>query len=136
MSNPVTPLLPSPPGAARIGRLVGLQAGLPIIEHAGARAEGRTTVPLSELHLGREVLFLEAEGQPVVIGLLEQPGAALEATVDGRRITLRAEEELELVCGEAKILLRHNGRIVISGATVETRAKGTHRIKGGVVKIN
>lgn len=136
MSKQVTPLLPSPPGAARVGRLVGLQAGLPIIERAGERSEGWSTVPLSELHLGREVLFLEAEGQPVVIGLLEVPGAGLEATVDGRRITLRAEEELELICGEAKILLRQNGRIVISGATVETRAKGTHRIKGGVVKIN
>ena len=32
--------------------------------------------------------------------------------------------------------LRANGKVVIRGAYVETRARGTNRIKGGSVQIN
>lgn len=136
MSNQVLPLSPLVHSGARFGRLVGLEEGHPVVEQAGTRCRARSVVPLREEHLAREVLLIETEGEWVVLGVLEAPGAALLATVDGRRITLRAEEELELVCGEARILLRHNGRVQITGATIETKAKGTHRIKGGAVKIN
>ena len=36
----------------------------------------------------------------------------------------------------ASITLRRNGRLVVRGAYVETRAEGVNRIKGGSVKIN
>jgi hypothetical protein len=49
---------------------------------------------------------------------------------------LTGEEEVELRCGEASISLKKNGKLVIRGAYVETRAKGTNRIKGGTVQIN
>ena len=64
--------------------------------------------------------------------------AVAEATarVDGKRVHLTASDEIVLECGEASITLRRNGRVVIRGAYVETRARGTNRIKGGNVRIN
>ena len=72
---------------------------------------------------------------PLLVGLIQSPGAQ-EARVDGERIVLTGEEEIELRCGDASISLRKNGKLIIRGAYVETRAKGTNRIKGGSVQIN
>lgn len=72
---------------------------------------------------------------PLIAGLV-QPPATQEARVDGERIVLTGEEEIELRCGDASICLRKDGKLVIRGAYVETRAKGMNRIKGGSVQIN
>lgn len=74
--------------------------------------------------------------RPLIVGFVQSPGPAREARVDGKRIVLTGEEEIELRCGEASISLKKNGKLVIRGAYVETRAKGTNRIKGGSVQIN
>jgi hypothetical protein len=60
----------------------------------------------------------------------------ITTSVDGRRVTVSGKDEIVLKCGEASITLRRNGRIVIKGTYVETRAAGTNRIKGGSVQIN
>jgi hypothetical protein len=59
-----------------------------------------------------------------------------EARIDGKRVVLTGEEEIELRCGDASISLKKNGKLVIRGAYVETHARGTNRIKGGSVQIN
>lgn len=59
-----------------------------------------------------------------------------EAVVDGKRIVLDAQNEIELRCGSASITLRRNGRVVIQGTYVETHSRGVNRIKGGSVQIN
>jgi hypothetical protein len=124
----------------------------------------RTTVPLDGIALGsgrgavaaapHAVLLVfehERSDEPIVVGLLEPLGSGststrqapgdspppkIEAKIDGRRVVLEAEDELELRCGEATITLRRNGRVVIRGAYVETRSRGVNRIKGGSVQIN
>lgn len=69
--------------------------------------------------------------------LLPSPSApVLEARVDGKRVVIEGKDEIVLVCGEASITLRRNGKIVLRGAYVESHSKGTNRIKGGSVKIN
>ena len=78
---------------------------------------------------------------PILLGFLQPlPGTAaeteLEARVDGRRVELEGRDEIVLRCGEASITLRRNGRVVIRGLQVETRAAGLNRIKGGSVAIN
>lgn len=77
---------------------------------------------------------------PLIAGLVQplRPAGepAREAQVDGKRVVIRGEEEVELRCGEASISLKKNGKLVIRGAYVETRARGTNRIKGGSVQIN
>jgi len=62
--------------------------------------------------------------------------AELEARVDGRRVELEAADEIVLRCGQASIVLRSNGRVVIRGTYVETRSHGVNRVKGGSVEIN
>jgi len=60
----------------------------------------------------------------------------IEARLDGKRVVLEATEEIVLRCGDASIILRRDGKLVVKGAYVETRATGINRIKGGAVKIN
>ncbi len=63
-------------------------------------------------------------------------GPVIEASVDGRRVRLTAQDEIVLECGAASITLRRNGRVIIRGTYVETQSEGTNRIKGGQVQIN
>jgi len=87
------------------------------------------------------------ERKPIIVGTFQsipkQSSIATPASVDlrgveadGQRLEVVARDEVVLRCGEASITLRRNGRIVIKGAYVETRARGTNRIKGGNVLIN
>ena len=114
---------PSGPVPARL--LVALDA--PILQQAAASRRACA------------LLFERGDaGLPLLVGLLEAtPAAPTRVTsVDGKRVVLTGEEEVELRCGEASISLKKNGKLVIRGAYVETRAKGTNRIKGGSVQIN
>lgn len=95
---------------------------------------------------GREavLLFVVATGQPVLLGLrqpppvleAELPTEGLSAAVDGKRVLLEGQDEVVLRCGKASLTMRRNGRIVIRGVQVESRATGRNRIKGGAVLIN
>lgn len=53
-----------------------------------------------------------------------------------REIVIEAGEELTLKCGEASIRITRDGKVVIRGEHILSRAKGTQRIKGGSVAIN
>lgn len=75
--------------------------------------------------------------RPLILGFVQPPAPpARDLRVDGKRVVLTGEEEVELRCGEASISLKRSGKLVIRGTYVETRAKGTNRIKGGSVQIN
>lgn len=90
------------------------------------------------------LLFVVATGQPVLLGLrqplpaleAELPTEGLAAAVDGKRVLLEGQDEVVLRCGKASLTMRRNGRIVIRGVQVESRATGRNRIKGGAVLIN
>jgi hypothetical protein len=134
----------------RVGRVVGVnELGFLIECSPGAQPiAARTTLQLTAEAMRaaagarREALLVfenESASRPIVVGLLaDPPGARSEqvATVDGVRVVLEGKDEVVLRCGEASITLRRNGRVVIRGAYVETRAKGVNRIKGGSVQIN
>ncbi|HEY6556235.1 MAG TPA: DUF6484 domain-containing protein [Polyangiaceae bacterium] len=141
--------------------IVGVDGGMAVVDYPGnphAPLRARSTLGLAADTLEalaanrREVLVVfeaERSDQPIIVGLLdprptEAPApeteadapALKEARVDGRRVVLEAQDEIELRCGEASITLRRNGRVVIRGAYVETRSRGVNRIKGGSVQIN
>ena len=62
--------------------------------------------------------------------------AAGETRLRDRRVVVEAGEELTLQCGEASIRITRDGKVVVRGEHVLTRARGTNRIKGGSVAIN
>jgi len=125
----------------------------------------RSTVPLdrasadvaAEQRQGVVLLFEEGDpARPLIMGLLQEASAtplldlvlqadgeeeaqetpAREVQVDGRRVVLQGDDEVVLRCGKASITLRRNGKIVIRGAYLVSRAEGTNRIRGGSVQIN
>lgn len=140
---------PALPGVI-IGHVVGFEAERgPTVDFPGNTSgptAARLLVALDAAALaaaaaGRRACALLFErgdaGLPLIVGLVEATAAAPRAaTIDGKRVVLTGEEEVELRCGEASISLKKNGKLVIRGAYVETRAKGTNRIKGGSVQIN
>jgi hypothetical protein len=102
---------------------------------------------------GRDVLLLFEVGdpnRPIIIGLMEDPLERLvsmevapkpvdqpkEVVVDGKRVTIEAEEEVVLKCGAGSITLRKDGKIIIKGTHLLSRSSGPNRIKGGSVNIN
>ena len=56
--------------------------------------------------------------------------------VDGKRVVIEGEEEVVLRCGESSITLQRNGKIVIRGKYLLSRASGVNRILGGSVEVN
>jgi hypothetical protein len=109
----------------------------------------RSTVPLGAEQVGREVLVCRANraGEPVIVGVLVEPGAAgaadetgpdrnLELVVERRRVVLSAKTELVLRCGEGSITLSADGKVTIRGVDVVSSATRTQRIRGGAVRIN
>jgi hypothetical protein len=86
-------------------------------------------------------LIQEASPTPLLDALLEEQARAprpppIDAQVDGRRVLIEGKDEIVLQCGEASITLRRNGKVIVKGTYLESRATGTHRIKGGSVEIN
>jgi len=138
----------------RTGHLVGHNdQGRLLVDFAGnpfGPLRARTTVVLAPDELQRAVnkqcavLLLFEEGDPgrlIAVGLLRDevattPTVPVEVEADGRRVEVEAADELVLRCGEASLVLRRNGRVIIRGTYVETRSKGINRIKGGSVLIN
>ncbi|WP_239576531.1 DUF6484 domain-containing protein [Archangium primigenium] len=82
----------------------------------------------------------ETNATPLLNALLaplrEAPPPAVEARIDGKRVTIEGRDEVVLRCGEASITLRRNGKVIVKGTQLESRATGAHRIKGGSVEIN
>ena len=128
-----------------IGTLVGFdEHGAPLVQARELAREGgvaaRSVVPLGEEHVGREVALMCEGGdraRPLVMGLLHRRRANVaQAEVDGERVEVAAEREIVLRCGDASITLTRDGKVLIKGVYVLTRAQTVNRIQGGSVKIN
>lgn len=139
--------------SACVGTLVGYSPERgSLVDFAGNPAgpvAARSLVALDEATLQaavaqRQTVALVFErgdpGLPLILGLVQpvmvRGAAPATARVDGKRVVITGEEEVELRCGEASIVLTRCGKLMIRGACVETRARGVNRIKGGSVQIN
>ncbi len=150
--------------APRVGWIApGSSSGKLLVDWPGnpsGPVAARSVVPLGDAALAqaarerRPVVLLFEKGDarlPLLVGLVQSSTPLLDAILgsaaspkpaeaaqsrDGKRRLIEAGDELVLECGKASITMRRNGKIVIRGAYVETRASGTNRIKGGAVKIN
>jgi hypothetical protein len=138
-----------------VGQIVDWTAeGLPIVDYPHnndgprpARLVGELSrASLEEVAAAQgEVLLVLADGvppQPFILGVVqplpEAPDDSPRAVVerDGDRLVIEGEREVVLQCGEAKLVLRRDGKIFLHGRDITARARRRHRIKGGAVLIN
>lgn len=102
-----------------------------------------STIGLGTADIGAQVVIAWEGGdadRPVIIGRLrqriEETGASAAVRVDGDRLVLQADREIELRCGESSIVLTRAGKVLIRGSYVLSRSRGANRIKGAYVDIN
>lgn len=55
---------------------------------------------------------------------------------DRKILNLEALDEINIRCGKSEIILRKNGKVIIKGAEVISRASNSNKIKGANVLIN
>lgn len=82
---------------------------------------------------------------PIIVGLLREaritpraaePVARWGGAIESERLLFEARQEVVLRCGESSITLQADGRIVIKGSRLLSRATETNRIRGASVAIN
>ncbi|MEA3546612.1 MAG: DUF6484 domain-containing protein [Thermodesulfobacteriota bacterium] len=146
----------------RVGTIAEITDGQPLVDFSGniqgpIPARYTRSIQLQLLQQAassqQEVLLVFENNdpkRPIIIDTLhslideitESPPMELQAnesedvTVDGKRITFDAKEQVELRCGKASIILTRAGKIIIRGAYLLNRSSGVNRIKGGSVQIN
>lgn len=100
-------------------------------------------VPVTDGQLGKTVALGFESGdpsRPMILGYLYAPAepARPEPTLrqENGRWVIEAETQLELRCGEARILLDADGHIHLRGTYITSHASASQRIRGGSVQIN
>lgn len=119
---------PDESGDARVARVVAGVDGAALARGVAAGAEVLVTCT-------RDGTLVITALLAAVEGTLEE-SASSTVEVNGRVISLTADKELVLRCGEVTLRLTSDGRLFLRGEEVELRARGTNRIRGGTVEIN
>ena len=52
-----------------------------------------------------------------------------DVLLDGKKMVFEAKEEIELRCGKSTVTLRKDGKIIIKGAEIISRASGINQLK-------
>lgn len=124
----------------------GIAVQAACLEHV---VRGPVGLPVSLIGRQALVIFSGTQRQrPVIVGLVSvswgsPPAApspstskAFTARVDGNNVLVEADDELTLRCGKASVTLTADGKILIKGMEIVSRALLAHKIKGGTVNIN
>jgi hypothetical protein len=143
-------------GAVRVGRVVGLEAGRPSVEfEAGGtlhRMAARVGLPALSAPprggwVGAHVLIVFEDGdggRPILFGVVSDvlPAApVIEAAdgileIDAKRLCIEGREEVVVRCGQASIVLKADGQVVVKGTRLTSRASETNKLRGATVLIN
>lgn len=127
-----------------VGRITGFQSGgEPLIDftmnHTGHPLPARATVSLDTCHIGRDAAVMFEMGdprKPIIIGLMHNSEKNAEAVEGDKTTVISSEKEILIRCGEASIHLKKDGKIIIKGRDILSRARGNHDIKGGMINLN
>jgi hypothetical protein len=134
--------------ALLLGELIGWRQGQPVVRHPGVPEDGVLARVLGNpLPPGLPppalpcpaMLFLEDGDalRPVLMGLVQ---AALPAqgtlVLEMDRIVLQGHSEVQLRCGQASVTMRADGKVVVKGTELVSRASATNKIRGATVQIN
>lgn len=142
---------PTSPGIQR-GVVTGWEDGYPLVLVSGKKVScrGRLLASVREQQVDLaiedqlEVLlqFVQDESTPYIMGVVMPPrdesivDKSIQIDKDGECLTLTADREIVLRCGDASIRLSQNGKIQVKGLDITTRAQRNNRIRGGNVLIN
>ncbi len=92
--------------------------------------------PLPRLFLGTPVLCAAHGTRGYVLGVVQPYLPQCEEKEDPTELILKAKDSIELTCGESVLSMDKNGKIVLRGASITTRASGQNKIKGTTISIN
>jgi hypothetical protein len=129
----------------RVGRVVEITTkGEVLVDFPGnqcrpVRARMALANPIEKLD--QPVLLVFENGDinlPIVAGVIRETNGAAppKPSPDRNEVVLEAPKQLTLVCGKSSITLRSDGRVIIKGAEILSRASGTNKIRGASVAIN
>ncbi len=111
----------------------------------------RSTVKVGDGDVKKNVVlaFENADQRlPIVIGLIQDAPIASrreihldkqavdDIRVDGRNIVLDAAKRVEIRCGQSSLIMQSDGKIIIKGNYIISRARQVNKVKGAAVKIN
>ncbi len=130
---------------ARVGRVVRITprgeilVDFPESQDGPTRARVASDAPLDKPD--QSVLLVFENGNvalPIIVGVIRERVDTLELKQDSakQKLLLESDDELTLVCGKSSITLRGDGRVIVKGAEILSRASGTNKIRGASVKIN
>lgn len=123
--------------------------GEPIAARSTLSASERASI--SELPAAVMLMFEDSDpAMPVITAVVNEGGFSVasdaahfgsekiptDVSVDGKKITFDAKDEINLRCGKSSILLRRDGKVVIKGSNLVSRSTGGNKIKGSSVNIN
>lgn len=99
----------------------------------------RSLVTADPARVGQAVAlgFEAADPQrPIVLGFMLAQSLPATVLADGEHVVIEAQQQIELRCGEATIVLTADGQISLRGTYITSHASATQRIRGGSVQIN
>jgi hypothetical protein len=119
------------------------------INASGAPVPALSTVPVEAKDKGREVAlgFINGDSRtPIILGFMHHASAtaashvenskAITVEKDGETVTISADKEIVLKCGEGSIQITKDGKITIRGTNLVSRASKVNKIRGAAVQIN
>lgn len=140
-----------------VGLLISVEKNGQIVvdypENPHRPLRARSIINLTKADENEEILLTFENGNPelpIITGLIQKQPVITETskevllnrenvkdiTIDGERIIFDARKEIVLRCGEGSVKIRKDGKIIIKGTNLVSRAKATNKIKGAAVNIN
>jgi hypothetical protein len=121
-------------------------------ENGPIKARSIIEVSPSEIEKNTPVMLIfenENPALPIIVGVVREnlcpsskldkeghQGQQIETIIDSQRMILNAKKEIVLRCGKSSVTLKKDGKIIVKGAEIVSRASSTNKIKGASVVIN
>jgi hypothetical protein len=137
-------LLQSALTAPTVGQIVRVSPnGEILVDYPGNEAgpiRARMTLGALE-RTAKSVLLVFENGDPrlpIIVGMIRDRAVELSVahTDPGDEFVLEARKNILLVCGKSSIRLQKDGRIILKGVKILSRASESNKIRGASVEIN
>ena len=139
------------PEQVSLGRVVAIDDGTVVLESGDGRrisaavtdSVGETLRKRNESLVGEIAVIGNFESGEVVLGFLSDDPTrdVSDDTVHSHsdmkdRLQLSAQKEVRITCGKSEIRLTADGKVIVKGTDVVSRASRRNKIKGSSVGIN